>query len=296
VLLRWLEMLMPKFLVKDQVHIFMHPQQLTLMRLTGGFKKRVLHQAVIPCPPIHDGNQWASAISALGLALQDNQWRNAKPTIVLSNHFVRYAVIPWNSLLNNAPEKQAYLKHCFALAYGESAKSWDLRMSTAGLNMPALASGVDNGLLSAIRDVMTQENLDCQHIQPHLMIAINQLGRQNVIDATKNSAWFVLLETGRLCITLISEGTFVSVKTYPTQSDMAQQISALIKRESVLCGFDSADLPVFVSRGFHGSASESLALIQNFDHPIIRVENDYLKAGTPLNSTPNSMSQQAIRA
>ncbi|WP_221763714.1 hypothetical protein [Methyloradius palustris] len=282
---------MSKFLIKDQVQIFLHPQQLTLVRLTGRFKKRVLHQAVIPCAPIHDGNQWTSTIAALGLALQGAQWRDVKPTIVLSNHFVRYAVIPWNSLLNNAVEKQAYLKHCFTLAYGESTKSWDLRMSDAGLNMPALASGIDQGLLSAIRDVMTQVNLDCQHIQPHLMIAINQLTKQDVIPAAQNSTWFVLLETGRLCIALISGGAFVSVKTYAAEPDMAQQISALIKRESVICGLDSTDLPVFVSRGFHGSASENLALIQNFDHPMIRVENDSWEAS----SAPNSISQQAIR-
>ncbi|BCM25650.1 hypothetical protein ZMTM_19090 [Methyloradius palustris] len=250
-----------------------------------------MHQAVIPCAPIHDGNQWTSTIAALGLALQGAQWRDVKPTIVLSNHFVRYAVIPWNSLLNNAVEKQAYLKHCFTLAYGESTKSWDLRMSDAGLNMPALASGIDQGLLSAIRDVMTQVNLDCQHIQPHLMIAINQLTKQDVIPAAQNSTWFVLLETGRLCIALISGGAFVSVKTYAAEPDMAQQISALIKRESVICGLDSTDLPVFVSRGFHGSASENLALIQNFDHPMIRVENDSWEAS----SAPNSISQQAIR-
>lgn len=291
-LLRWLKVLMSKLFIKDQVHIFLHPQQVTLVRLAGGFKKRVLHQAVIPCAPHNDGNPWSSALAALGAALQDNQWSDAAPTITLSNHFVRYAVIPWNSLLNNATEKQAYLRHCFALAYGESAKSWDLRMSDAGLNMPALASGIDQGLVSAIRDVMMPANLDCQHIQPHLMIAINQLSKQKMLSTTQNSIWFVLLETGRLCIALISEGAFVSVKTYPTESDMAQQVSALIRRESVICGLDTADLPVLVSRGFHGSANESLALIQNFDHPVIRIENDYWKAG----SSTNSITKQAIRA
>jgi hypothetical protein len=226
------------------------------------------------------------------VALQDKQWRDAIPTITLSNHFVRYLVIPWNSLLNNTAEKQAYLRHCFALAYGESAKSWDLRMSDAGLSMPALASGIDQGLLSAIRDVTAQANLDCQQIQPHLMIAINQFTKQDIISSIQNSAWFVLLETGRICISLINEGAFVSVKAYASEADMAQQISALIKRESVICGLDTADLPVFVSRGFHGSATESLALIQNFDHPMIRVENDQWNIGSP----PNSMNKQAIRA
>ncbi len=287
-LLRWLK----SFLLKDQVHIFMQPQQLTLVRLTGLVKKRVLHHAVIPCLSGKDDNNWSSAIAALGDALQDRQWRDATLTIVLSNHFVRYAVIPWNHLLRNDAEKQAYLRHSFGLAYGEPAKSWDLRMSDAGLNMPALASGIDHGLLSALHDVMTRANLDCQHIQPHLMVAINQLGQQKVIPGTQNSTWFVLLESGRLCIALIREGAFVSVKTYTTDADIAQQISAMIKRESVICGLDTTDLPVFLSRGFQGSASESLALIQISNHPVIRVESDYWKAGP----SSNSISQHSMRA
>lgn len=294
--LHLLKSLMPKTLSKDQMHIFMHPQQLTLVRLSGYFKKRVLHQAAIPCAAHQDGNKWAPAVSALGAALQDKQWRDMQPSIILSNHFMRYTVIPWNKLLSNKAEKQAYLRHCFTLAYGESAKSWDLRMSDAGLNMPALASGIDQNLLLALRDVMAQANLDCQHIQPHLMIAINQLSKQGVISTIQNSAWFVLLETGRICISLINEGVFVSVKTYAVESDMAQQVSALIKRESVICGLDVANFPVFVSRGFHGSATESLTLIQNFDHPVIRVENDYWNASPVPNSKSDSISQQAIRA
>jgi len=292
VLLRWLKhfMLLKPSILKAHLDIFVQPHQLTLVRRNGVFKKNILHQAVITVLADANSHSWAPAIAALGVALQDNRWRDATPTIILSNHFVRYTVIPWNSLLNHPAEKQAYLKYCFAQAYGEAAKFWDLRMSNAGLNMPALASGVEAGLLSALLDVHDHEHLDLQHIYPHLMVALNALKQQKNMPATQNSFWFVLLEEGRICLALINQGALISVKTYTIESDLAQQISAMIRRESVMCGLDIIDLPVLVSHGVHGASVTSLALNQIAGHPVIRLEKDDGQAA----SSAASISQHAI--
>jgi len=99
------------------------------------------------CDPAFGAEPWHGALEALkGIA-----WPRSRVTVVLSNHFVRYALVPWSDAIANAAEEQAYLRHHFAKIHGERAKGWQLRASEAPKGAPRLASAVDSALVDAIR-------------------------------------------------------------------------------------------------------------------------------------------------
>jgi hypothetical protein len=118
---------------------------------------------------------------------------------VLSNHFVRYAVLPWSDGLSTPAEEEAYLRHHFAKIHGERAKSWSLRASEAPRGALRLASAIDTALIEALKAAFPKNaSAKLVSVQPELMEAANRW-RQAIPAA---GAWLVLAAPERACIAL----------------------------------------------------------------------------------------------
>ncbi len=234
---------------REQVRIFLHPQQVVLLRLSRGLKKRVLRKQILPCVESVGATAneplWTGVVAVLKRAINDSLWQGAQVEIVLSNHFVHYALVPWSEpskYLSTARERQAHLRHRFNLAYGEAAKRWDLRMSEAGVDKPALASGVDIALLDAIRAIFDQAGMRIPAIHPHLMVTLNQARN----SMQQGPAWFAMMEQGRLCLALLDNGLFKTVKSFLLENDWHAQLEVLLTREAMLSGDEQLDWPVML--------------------------------------------------
>lgn len=254
---RWYNILLLKAGLRDELRILIQPQRLVMLRLNRKFGNETIidrHDiALTSTEDAHDAglkpmfqDMWRPAISALRSALSDPRWQQAIPTIVLSSHFVRYALIPWNAELTNAAERNAYLRHCFTLAYGEAAMSWDLRLSPAGFGQSAIASGIDMSMLEAIRIELEQVGLPIQNIHPNLMLAVNETRAYLGKEGAGMSLCFVSKEPGRLCIGLVEKGQWRSLKSVVAETDISAQLQALIQRESIMTGLDTVHWPVVI--------------------------------------------------
>jgi hypothetical protein len=96
-------------------------------------------------------------------------------TLVLSNHFVRYAVLPWSDGLSTPAEEEAYLRHHFAKIHGERAKAWSLRASEAPRGALRLASAIDTALVEALKAAFPKNGkAKLVSMQPELMEAANR--------------------------------------------------------------------------------------------------------------------------
>jgi len=140
-------------------------------------------------------------------ALRTLEWpRRAAVTVVLSNHFVRYSLVPWNAALADAAEEEAYVRHHFTRIHGERAKSWRLRWSPEPGDAPRLASAVDAVLIDGLKSSITGK-ARLVSVQPYLMAAANR-ARHSV---PAGGAWLVLAEPERACIALHDGGRWRSV-------------------------------------------------------------------------------------
>ena len=70
-------------------------------------------------------------------------------TVVLSNHFARYTVVP-PQVDATAEEELALARFHFAKIHGERARGWEVRISRAG-DGPRLACAIDASLLERLK-------------------------------------------------------------------------------------------------------------------------------------------------
>lgn len=248
-LLHWV-----KSLFKDELWVFVHPQRMVLMRiarsLANGLKQQIVHKQVFDLPQnialgCHESQDWQILTKHLKRALNDTKWQDAMPTVIVSSHFARYAVIPWNAELAIETERQAYMHHCFNLTYGESAKAWDLRMSDPDFGKSTIASAINLGLLQVLHDVFSEANMTLAGVYPQLMLAINQTLSEVKKQKKALKFWLVAIEKERVCLTLLMDGGWHFVKNVAIEADISTQVNALIQREIVRSNL-SDDVPVLL--------------------------------------------------
>lgn len=230
-------------LFRDELRIVLTPDQVLLTRIGRsltwrGLTRTVLEKEAVPCmdeatrkgdAPV-TAAPWEAAVKTLESALSRNAGRKAFATVILSNHFMRYALLPWSDVPNGEAEEMAYARHAFRQAYGDAAETWELRLSHGGFGMPQLASAVDQRLTAALRDLSGRAGIELESVQPHLMTAYNTCHA----ILRERSAWFVLAEPGNLCIALLCRGRLESLRTMRLEGDSRLALPMILERESLL--------------------------------------------------------------
>jgi hypothetical protein len=193
-------------LFRDRLLIGLAPAELTVLRLRGLFREKPVENARVACDPAFGNEPWQGAVAALKALPIEGR---ARVTVVLANHFVRYALVPWSDALGTEQERQAYLRHHFAKIHGERAKGWSLRASAGPRNEPRLASAVDTSLISEIKEALQKRpGVGLASIQPQLMAKFN--AARGAVPAA--GAWLVLAEPDRACVALHAGGRWRSVQ------------------------------------------------------------------------------------
>jgi hypothetical protein len=169
---------------------------------------------------------WRGALEAL--AKEVSAWRGRfDVTVVLSNRFVRYAVVPAQDGIS-PDEEVALARFHFAKIHGERAKGWEVRASAG------LACAIDAALLDGLRKIFSAK-LKLVSVQPWLMSAFNNArGR-----IPSEGAWLFLAEPGWSCLARLAPRGWGSVlNSRETHSEQ------LIARERSRAGGES--LPAVV--------------------------------------------------
>jgi len=233
---------------RDELRVVLAPEQLVLLRLGWALTKRGLTprvdmKTVIDCAPSAGGEaSWEAAIKTLETEVPRSLARKTAAQVILSNHFMRYTLVPWSDTLSNAAEEQAYARHCFRQLYGTDVEQWEVRLSPGRTGLPQLASAVDKRLLAALRDVFERNGVVLNSIQPRLMAAYN-----NRYSALKNSsAWLALVEPGCLCLALLQHGCWLKVRTMRIGSDWRNALLLLLEREAYLAEANADTPTVFL--------------------------------------------------
>lgn len=270
-----------KSLFADELWIVIQPHEILLQRvsrrLSARSKPQVFSTKRIECAhklleKNTDETDWAILARYLRQALNEPMCQSAVPRLVLSNHFVRYAVIPWNNELSTQDERLVYTKHSFTQAFGENVKGWDLRMSQSAYGQSTIASAIDRTLLNTIHSVFDELSMPLQAIYPHLMLTINhtfmEINNKKLSYNTMSDFWIVTIQNQRLCIALHDQSGWRLVKSLTAELDVMRQIKMLIHRE-IMNGNLQEDLPVFV---YAPDANQSKA-IKSLDAPFMHISS-----------------------
>ena len=160
----------------------------------------------LACDPASGAESWQGAVATLRALPIPGR---CSVTVVLSNHFVRYALVPWSGALSSPEEEDAYVRHHFARIHGERAKSWALRWTQSARGAPRLASAIDASLIEALRKIFPAGGkARLASVKPNLVAAYERC--RGAIPAS--GAWLAVTEQHRACVALHGQGRFLAVE------------------------------------------------------------------------------------
>jgi hypothetical protein len=238
-------------LSSDRILIALAPDSLALLRVSGGLRPRVSEKRTVACDPAAGSQPWQGAVAALEQVAEETRHTNAKVTVVLSNHFARFILVPWSEGLKNAEEETAFVRYCFAKVHGERSKEWDLRLSPTPTGSARIASAIDSSLVQAVRAAFpAAARAKLVSVQPYLMSAFNRWRK----DIKGERAWFLLVEPQRACLARLEGGRWSVVRNARGTFDEPRQWAGLLDRERHRVGGDEASEGVYVHAPRNGNA------------------------------------------
>lgn len=204
------------------------PQGVAALRLGRGLSPRVTRQAYVACAA--DASGWQAAVKALDGLLAQPEWQRADLRVVLSNEFIRYAVIPLDPKLKRPQEREAYVRLQLEKRFGAVAAGWEPRISPTSSGS-AVVSAIERGLLEAIEQACANR-VRWVSLQPYLMTAFN---RMRSTAGAKLGA-LLLAEPGRMLLALFDRSGWRAIGSRRTDSADAATALRLLEEEAAVQG------------------------------------------------------------
>jgi len=226
-------------LLRSELSIVLYPERVALLRTERrltlrGYRRRVCDRKIVPCEDGVGERPWSAALDALGAALPSIITRKMVVNVILSNHFLHYALVPWFDKLSDE-EELALAQHRFEEMCGAAAGSLSIRVSPGPPGVSSLASAVDRSLLDELAKLMGRMRIDLRSVQPHLMMACNSC--RGALDG--RNAWFALLEPNSLCLAVLQQGRLVWIRKLRIGDDWRAEMPAMLERESYLANVEA---------------------------------------------------------
>jgi hypothetical protein len=226
---------------RDQLRIGLAPDRLVLAAYRRGIRPVLAGKDLIAVEPSRSLGDWRPAVEALPAALARFPGNRAQVTVVLSNHFARYALLPWIPALRTDDEWLALARERLAIVHGQSAEEWTVLASETAHHGPRVACAVDRALLEALEEKIGG-GATLVSVQPYLMAAYNRV--RPAIEG--ESCWLVVAEPGRLTLALIQDGVWGAIRTRRADERWQAMLPDILERESAVLALDNACPQVIV--------------------------------------------------
>jgi hypothetical protein len=225
---------------REQVTITLSLQRVTLERYARGLRPRRKDSKRLGCAAGTSGRAWQPALDALREALTHPNMAPADATVVLSNAFVRYLLLPWNPAIVTAQEEAAFAQARFQQVFGDAAQGWVVRLSPARPGAPVVACALERTLLDALTALIDGSALRLRSLRPSLMALCNARARLPAGDA-----WIAVAEAGRLLIAAVRAGEWASLRSRALNGH-TPRLGEIIDQEALLLGFAPGSEKIYV--------------------------------------------------
>ena len=224
---------------RDRYCVALRPDGVELVRRRHGPQTAIDLKEAAACAPAAEGPAWGPPLIALKELLARPRIGAGDLSVVLSNHFARFLIVPWNGELANAVELQNYALACYENVFGEAAAAWEVRVSPERAEAPRIACAFDRTLLEGLNEAVAGSKLRLASVQPYLMVAYNRVSK-----AFRSKDFvFLLAEEGRACLLAASGSLWRSVRSTPLPIADPLAMAGFIEREVHLADLDEEHVP-----------------------------------------------------
>lgn len=223
-------------LFRDRYCAALSPHRVALVRRRRGYRTPVDLKLTLALEPGEAEAPWLPATIALQEMLAQSASTGGDLLVVLSNHFVRYLISPWDEAIGTPQEYRRYAHVAFEGVYGDAARDWTVRLSPEAAGKPRLASAIDADLDAALRRLGSSA-LHLESVQPYLAAAFNCLGG----GFRRGDFFFLLVEPGRACALAATDGRWRTLRNQAAPD--ATSIAEMTERELRLLETGAGPLP-----------------------------------------------------
>lgn len=244
---------------RNQLRVVLCADKVIVLFMGKGMRTQIKHQAILPCACLVGMPAWHSALATLARWLEDNSINKAAVTVTLSDHFVRYALLPFSEEVKTSTEEQVLAQILLEEIYGESAKKWQVQIGEAGRFSEArLVAAMDEQLLDEIKKACVIETLHLKIVAPYFVLAFNQFCRR-MQDA---DCLFAVIEAGQMMAASFRNGQLFSVRRTLLSDDFTESLLNALQREVIMSGLDSNTTPIYLhlAKKLEGIFPEKLGL------------------------------------
>jgi hypothetical protein len=215
---------------RDRIAVFVGADAVDVARYCAGWHRGgpERHRVALEAP----APRWQHVLDALRAALAALKPRRGDATVVVSNHYVRFALVPDAAKLRNHAERLLAARHTLHSVYGEAAERWRVALDGASRNGAAIAAGIDAELVDGIVATLTGAHLHARALQPLFAAGLNVSRR--VLGT--GPAWFGVAEPGRLALAYVERGAWRSLRSHRLRNGLNEELPILLEQDR-LTGF-----------------------------------------------------------
>ncbi|UCH47050.1 MAG: hypothetical protein JSU95_13245 [Betaproteobacteria bacterium] len=174
---------------------------------------------------------WKPCIDALSDVLAGLA-RTVSLDVVLSDHFLRYALVPWSRNLVADSERLALARLTFSQIYGSMVDDWVVTVGEQKAGQAAFACAMDRGLLQALQELARRRSMRLRSLRTALGERINRHRRR----LRQNEFCFASLEPERLTLAFHSKAGWLAVRGRRLAAGAVEQLPAVVRQEAAAAG------------------------------------------------------------
>jgi len=207
---------------RDEVEILFAPYRVAFAQHTKG---GAVERFAIDTDPAA-GNGWQAALAALAAGLQKLERRDLDARVRLSNHFVRYGLVPTITTLRSGEERMAAARHQLTTIYGERADRWQVALHHGARNDAAVVAGTEQELLQQLVAVIADAGLELQAVEPLLAAVFNGVRG----EISKAPTWLGIAEPDRVMLAYLEDQQWRFIQVERLRGELGDELPTLLER------------------------------------------------------------------
>lgn len=175
---------------------------------------------------------WRASVQRLAEALTGLHVRSGALKVVVSDHFARYVLVPWNADLVADSERMAFARIAFAEVFGPAADTWNVTLDEQPAGCPSFACAIDRGLTTMLQDLAKALHLRLTALTPALSDRINRHRRALAVGTFCVAS----IEPGRLTFAFRHQGAWAGVRSRRVEGSAVDGLAGALVQEAAVSG------------------------------------------------------------
>jgi hypothetical protein len=236
----------------DTLSIWMGPGRVRIARARAGIGRRRDASLKYGCSePAPNVPLWQPAAYALEQLLAANPMRGAAATLTLSNHFVRFILVPASAGASRPIEHAAVARAAFHATHGPQAEHWKLSVSSVGNGHSSIAAAVDASLIETINGICASAEVRLNSIRPFFTEVFN--ASRSVLPT--GDFWFAVAERDHVGVAFARAGDWELIRGRRTTGPIANDLQVLLDQARFADGVERPASNVYL----HAAGRASIA-------------------------------------